>query len=83
MPQWLNSTRVFFKKKNFEQIDPEWVCGAKKKFLKELSLAYEVILQVHRLIHTLFIISTLLSDLTVEQFLMQPYPGCIMSSIKI
>ena len=31
----------------------------------------------------IIIISTLLSDLTIEQFLMQPYPGCIMYSIKI
>ena len=33
------------------------------------------------LVHTLFIISTLLYSLTIEQFMMQPYPGCTRSSI--
>ena len=32
-------------------------------------------------VHTLFIIiSTLLYSLTIEQFMMQPYPGCTRSS---
>ena len=30
---------------------------------------------------TIYIISTLLYSLTIEQFLMQPYPGCTRSSI--
>ena len=33
------------------------------------------------LIHTFVIIFTLLYSLTIEQFLMQPYPGCTRSSI--
>ena len=33
------------------------------------------------LVQTLIIISTLLYSLTIEQFLMQPYPGCTRSSI--
>ena len=32
-------------------------------------------------LNTLFIISTLLYSLTIEQFMMQPYPGCTRSSI--
>ena len=34
-------------------------------------------------VHALFIISTLYTSLTIEQFLMHPYPGCTMFSISM
>ena len=38
---------------------------------------------VQPLIHTILIISTLYTSLTIEQFLMHPYPGCTMFSISM
>ena len=60
---------IFFKWKG--QPNNEEIFSKKKWILVFMEL----------LIQTLFIISTLLYSLTIEQFLMQPYPGCTRSSI--